>query len=362
MTTTIPRWRGFNVLDLFSTSVRWKEFFPMDEGRFSEDDFVMIKELGFNFVRVPMSYFYLGTGPYARTPDPKRLGLLDQAVDLGQKYGIHVMPGFHRAPGYCVTSASQFDTPEKGNLFTDDEELADFVTWWRTLAERYADVPREALSFNLVNEPVNIDDATFERTFLPAIEAIEAVSPDRLIQVEGSFQFDGATVSLVPAPSSIAHRDNVVNSVHLYHPLQLTHHECPWTDESGVVSSDLEAPRWPYQATLKRGAQRELAGDDAKRWDKEALRGLLQPYLDLSVAGYKVHVGEMGAYTGVRHDVYLAYAKDVVSLLDEYGLGYALWNFRGPFGVVDTGRTDAEAEDFHGHQLDRTLADIMLGS
>ncbi|WP_432825997.1 glycoside hydrolase family 5 protein [Dactylosporangium sp. CA-092794] len=360
MSTAIPRWRGFNIVDLFSTSVRWKEFFPMDDGVVAEEDFVMIKELGFNFVRIPMSYLFFGTGAYGRTPDPERLVLLDRVVEFGQKYGIHVMPGFHRAPGYCVTAGSQFDFPEKGNLFADDEELRDFITWWRTLAERYAGVPRDALSFNLVNEPMNVDDATFVRTFTPVIEAIEAVSPHRLIQVEGSFVWNGSSITLQPAPASIATRENVVNSVHLYHPMTLTHYECPWTE--GMVSADLEPPTWPYQPAVKPGVERVLTGDDAKRWDKEALRELLKGYLDLSTAGYKVHVGEMGAYSKVAHEVYLAYAKDVVSLLDEYGLGYAMWNFRGPFGVVDTGRTDAAAEEFHGHQLDRALADVLRGN
>lgn len=376
MSTPIPRWRGFNITDLFSTSSRWKEFFPIDDGHVAEQDFEMIRELGFNFVRIPMSYFFFGKGAYARTPDPDRLVLLDRAVELGQKYGIHVMPGFHRAPGYCVTAGSQFDTPEKGNLFGEGEDLQDFLVWWRTLAERYADVPREDLSFNLVNEPFNIPDDLFERTFTPVIEAIEKISPQRLIQVEGSFAIEGAgsgvvdlndpgemsgtTIALRPAPASIATRDNVVNSVHLYHPFALTHYECPWAES--LVSDEFEPPTWPYQATLKPGVDRKLTGEDAKRWDKEALRDLLKGYLDLSAAGYKVHVGEMGAYSKVAHDVYLDYARDVVSLLDQYGLGFAMWNFRGPFGVMDTGRTDAPAEEFHGHQLDRELADVLLGA
>lgn len=362
MATPIPRWRGFNIVDLFSTSVRWKEFFPMADGLIAEEDFIMIKELGFNFVRIPMSYLFFGTGAHGRTPDPARLGLLDRAVEFGQTHGIHVMPAFHRAPGYCVTAGSPFDFPEKGNLFTDDEELHDFTLWWRTLAERYADVGSEALSFDLLNEPFNVDDATFERTFLPSIEAIEQVSPQRLIHVEGSYMVDFATMSatLQPAPASISTRDNVVNSVHLYHPFTLTHYECPWAEE--LVSSDLEPPTWPYQPTLKAGVDRVLSDSEAMRWDKEALRAELKPYLDLADAGHKVHVGEMGAYSKIPHGAYLDYTRDVVSLLNEYGIGYAMWNFRGPFGVVDTGRTDAPSEPFHGHQLDRGLVDVLRGA
>jgi endoglucanase len=354
-TSPIPRWRGFNIVDLFSTSVRWKEFFPMDDGLVAEEDFVMIRELGFDFVRIPMSYLFFGTGPFGRTPDPERLWLIDRVVEFGRKHGVHVMLAFHRAPGYCVTAESQFDFPEKGSLFENDDDLRDFTTWWATLAERYRDVPREALSFNLVNEPMNLDPAGFERTFVPVIEAIEAVTPERLIHVEGTFVWGADTIRVQPAPDSIATRPNVVNSVHLYHPVGLTHYDCPWLPSP----LDLQPPTWPYEAKLLPGVERELTGDDAKVWDREALRELLQPYLRLVEQGHAVHVGEMGSYSKVPHDVYLAYLKDVVGLLGEYGLGYAMWNFRGPFGVVDTGRDDVAYEEFHGHRLDRALVDVL---
>jgi endoglucanase len=355
--TTIPLWRGFNVLDLFSTSVRWKEHFPMDDGVFQEDDFAMIQELGFNFARIPMSYMYCGKGPYARTPDPDRLGLIDRAVELGQRYGVHIMLAFHRAPGYCVTQASQFDTPEKGSLFTEDEDREDFVTWWRTLAERYADVAPQALSFDLVNEPIEIPLEAVERTFLPAIEAITAVNPERLIQVEGPYYMRKGPES-IPVAREIATLPNVVNSVHLYSPIGLTHYHCPWAGEALQYAGT--PPAWPYQAPPE--LLSELNPDGAGVWDREALRTLLKPYLDLAAEGYPVHVGEMGSYSGAPHDVYLAYFADVVGLLAEYGIGWAMWNFRGPFGILDNGRADAEYADFHGHKLDAKLLEVLKGN
>ena len=45
--TTLPRWRGFNLLGLFSRG---------GSGEWEEDDFRWIAELGFDFVRLPMSY------------------------------------------------------------------------------------------------------------------------------------------------------------------------------------------------------------------------------------------------------------------------------------------------------------------
>jgi hypothetical protein len=49
----------------------------------------------------------------------------------------------------------------------------------------------------------------------------------------------------------------------------------------------------------------------------------------------------------------------VLSVLTEHEIGYALWNFRGDFGIMDSGRKDIEYEDWYGHQLDRKLLELL---
>jgi len=57
--------------------------------------------------------------------------------------------------------------------------------------------------------------------------------------------------------------------------------------------------------------------------------------------------------------VVLAWLRDILEILTGHGIGLALWNFRGPFGIIDSGRKDAAYEDFHGHKLDRKLLDLL---
>ncbi|MBC7316437.1 MAG: endoglucanase, partial [Chloroflexi bacterium] len=45
--TVLPRWRGFNLLEMFTTR---------STGDWQEDDFRWIAEWGFDFVRLPMCY------------------------------------------------------------------------------------------------------------------------------------------------------------------------------------------------------------------------------------------------------------------------------------------------------------------
>ena len=60
------------------------------------------------------------------------------------------------------------------------------------------------------------------------------------------------------------------------------------------------------------------------------------------------------------HPVALAWLEDALTVLNEYGIGWALWNLRGPFGVLDSGREDVEYEDLDGHKLDRAMLDVLL--
>jgi len=49
----------------------------------------------------------------------------------------------------------------------------------------------------------------------------------------------------------------------------------------------------------------------------------------------------------------------VLELYQQAGFGWALWNFRGPFGILDSGRKDVAYEDFRGHKLDRKMLDLL---
>ena len=60
------------------------------------------------------------------------------------------------------------------------------------------------------------------------------------------------------------------------------------------------------------------------------------------------------------HALVLVWMEDYLRLWKERNLGWALWNFRGSFGVLDSGREDVEYEPFHGHQLDRKMLDLLL--
>jgi endoglucanase len=105
----LPRWRGFNLLYLFQARVQ------KGTVEVPEDDFVMIRDLGFDFVRIPMDYWFWIDPVWKKTGKPAAEDMLkvdeaglapvDRIVELGRKHGLHVSLNLHRAPGYCINGA-----------------------------------------------------------------------------------------------------------------------------------------------------------------------------------------------------------------------------------------------------------------
>jgi endoglucanase len=94
MKESLPLWYGFNILEKFQA-----EDLNLP---FNELDFKRASQWGFNFFRLPMDYrcWIIDRDPYKI--NEKVLSEIDEAVALGEKYGIHLNLCFHRAPGYSV--------------------------------------------------------------------------------------------------------------------------------------------------------------------------------------------------------------------------------------------------------------------
>lgn len=324
---TAPRWRGFNLLNYFTT---------YHAEPFREEEFRWISQWGFNFVRIPLSYWcWSEAGKYYEMRE-EVLQDLDRCVRWGRKYHIHVCLNLHRAPGYCVNPPAE---PE--NLFRDESALEGCAYQWQTLARRYAREGNKYLSFNLLNEVANVDDATYERVARRLIDAIRQVSPHRLIMVDG---LDWGNRPLL----RIAELDNIIQCGRGYQPTIVSHYEASW------VYGDKPMPITPQQLTWPLDM-------DGEHYDKEWLRRLLHHAWDpmLKEGRQPLFIGEFGAHNRTPHATTLAWLRDQLDVFQEMGLGWTLWNLRGSFGILDSGRDDVEYDDFHGHKLDTKMLDLL---
>jgi len=94
----LPRWRGFNLTHFFT---KWSDQKPQ------EDYFRWMRDWGFDFIRLPMSYeTWTEPGDWYKIKEAT-LEKIDHVVDWGRRYGIHVSLNFHRGPGYCVNPPAE---------------------------------------------------------------------------------------------------------------------------------------------------------------------------------------------------------------------------------------------------------------
>ncbi len=95
--------------------------------------------------------------------------------------------------------------------------------------------------------------------------------------------------------------------------------------------------------------------------DREWLwRETIQPWLALRDRGVGILVGEWGCHNRTPHAVTLAWMRDCLINYQRAGLGWALWNFGGNFGPLDSGRTDVSYEPWDGRGVDRRMLDLLV--
>ncbi|TCD01186.1 glycoside hydrolase family 5 protein [Pedobacter psychroterrae] len=316
----LPKWRGFNLLEKFNSDVNQP---------FKEWDFKKMAEWGFDFARLPMSYHCWSKPDDWMKMDEAVLKEIDQAVAYGAKYKIHVNLNLHRIPGYCVNAPA-----EPLNLWKDEKALEAAVYHWQQFAKRYKGISSSKLSFDLINEPSQVEEPDYVRVVTRIIQAIRKEDPSRLIVIDG--------LQYGTKPVFGAAGLNVGQSTRGYGPMQVSHYKASW------VKTDWAVPTWP------------LFPDTNDRWDKARLKkDIFDAWKKLADQGVGVHVGEWGAYQHTPHDVSLAWMKDNLEIFKENGWGWSLWNFRGSFGILDSERKDVDYEEYEGHKLDRKMLNLL---
>jgi endoglucanase len=342
----LPKWKGFNVLDFFSPS-------PARSPRpTTEDHLLWMRDWGFDFVRIPMAYPHYLDFDRSRDIQPDEVYKIDepkvQEVDrlvaLINKHGMHANLNLHRAPGYCINAGFH----EPYNLWKDAAALDAFCFHWNFWAHRYRSISKDKVSFDLLNEPamrLDMNDQHSPSTAVPgdvyrkvagaATAAIRKENPERLVIADGN---QGGSF-VVPELVGL----NIAQSCRGYFPHAISHYKAPWANKD---PEHLPEPKWPGQV----GNQ---------YLSREMLVNYYAPWIKLAGQGVGVHCGECGCWNKTPHDVFIAWFTDVLDILSANGIGFALWNFLGDFGVLDSGRADVAYADWHGHKLDKQLLELL---
>ena len=325
------RWRGVNLLGMFRCRYKGLANDPRVDGHFVEWEFKALREWGFNFARLPLDYRALTTGDDWYNLAEDKMRFLDEAVDWGRQYGIHVQLCFHRIPGYCI-----LDQSEAFPLGTSPVAQDAACRMWAVFARRWKDVPNEELSFNLFNEPTR---HTAGKNYLPLVKmliaAIRKEDPKRYIMVDGDSCASKPLPELYSMPA-------VGQAFRGYTPHAITHFGADFI--AGIPQTP---PTWPLAPGYVKGHVAQTPEETVEKY---------QSAID---AGEYCMVGEFGCRNKTPHTVTLAWMEHCLKLWKSKNLGWALWNLRGHNGFLDSGRTDVAYEDFNGHKLDRKMLELL---
>ena len=292
---------------------------------------------GFNFVRIPLDYrFWTKDFDYFH-PDESMFRYLDQYLEACRSRGIHLSLNLHRAPGYCTNR----NDLERHNLWRDLIAQNAFVFLWETFACRYQHISSEFLSFDLVNEPPSPGQYGMTRENHAAlirrtVTAIRTVDSQREMVIDGL----GGGYLAIPELADLG----LIHSGRGYHPMPVSHHKASWW----TGHSKAPAPRYP--GLIWQG----------RFWNRSALRGSYKPWRAAEKRGALIHIGEFGCFKHTPNEVAMRWLADLLDVFQEFRWGYAMWQFQGPFGIIEHGRPGAKMESVAGYQVDRALLELML--
>lgn len=296
-----------------------------------------MKSCGLDFARFAADYrFWTKDHKYCEI-DAEIYHVLEEYLEECSKRGIHMSFNMHRVPGYCINRPEI----EKHNLWTDREAYDGFVYQWKTFAEHFKGTDSRYLSFDLMNEPPDIGQYGLSREYhekliRDTVAAIREADPEREIVI------DGLGGGNIPLPE-LADLD-LIQSGRGYQPMIITHYDAPWCpDTRGQSFQD-------YPGT-------EYGG---KKWNIDTLRGHFSHWKALEKLNVKVHIGEFGCYNSVPNKTALRWFRDLFTVFKENKWGYALWNFKGPFGIASHERPGTEYTDMDGLEIDKELLDMFL--
>ena len=342
----LPKWKGFNLTD-FNTPD------PSNNRRITtEDHLKWMRDWGFDFIRLPISYpYYLKFDRSKKiTPeevyqiDDASVGKVDKLVQLAHKYNLHVCLNLHRAPGYCINAG--FNEPY--NLWKDDEAQKAFYFHWNYWSKKYKNVSHEKISFDLLNEPSMREDMNdqhsksgpvpgelYRKVAKTAAEAIHKENEHHLVIADGNNVGNQPIIEI---------RDlDIGQSCRGYYPHLISHYKAPWANKD---PEHMIVPEYPGQV-----------GD--QYLSRQMLEEYYKPWIELKNKGVGVHCGECGCWNKTPHDVFLAWFGDVLNILTTNEIGFALWEFIGDFGILNSGRADVEYQDWYGYKLDKKLLALL---
>jgi aryl-phospho-beta-D-glucosidase BglC (GH1 family) len=317
---------GINASQWFSQSA--SDYSAARTDRYTDaQDIALMAKLGFDNVRLSIDPTPLEARPQGSDGlNAEFVARLDRAVDAMLANGLAVTIDLHP------------EEPFKQQLRTGNEGVDRATMLWRKLAGHFAARDPEKVFFEIMNEPEVSDPYRWAGIQARLAAAIREVAPRHTIIATGPNYSDIQDL-LTQHPLADG---NVIYNFHFYDPHEFTHQGAGWGSPWWSYTHGI-----PYPAT--EASMPELlkqVPDPANRfalenywldhWDSHHIRLLMDeaaawghannvPLICNEFGVYREHADEQSRMNWIR---------DVRTALEQDGIGWAMWDYRGGFGVV----------------------------
>ena len=272
-----------------------------------EKDFALIKEYGFDHVRIPIDYNVIQNND--GTIKEEGLKKIDGALELSSRYGLKTVLDLHKTQGFS------FDRGEHESGFFENTKYQEyFYAVWETFARRWGS-SYETVAFELLNEVT-------EEGYLPKWKEIarECVKRIRVyatsvIVLLGSYNWNSAkTVQFLDPP----YDSNVIYNFHFYEPHAFTHQGAYWEAPIRDISV-----RVPYDES-----------GCSEKYVEEFIRSALEKAKEENT---ELYCGEYGVIDVVPTKDAIKWFRDVNKVFEKYGIARSLWSYKEmDFGLADS--------------------------
>lgn len=341
--------RGVNLSHWLSQDFGWQP----RQTWITENDFRFIARCGFDHVRLPIDEKELWLEDGSR--NEAAFALLQKALGWARANRLRVIVDLH------TVRAHHFNAVNEGGhntLFTDPRAQERFLDLWRQLSKQLRDQPVSEVAYEIMNEPVADNPEDWNKLVAAAHAEIRRHEPNRVLVIGSNLWQLPHTLPLLKVPAGDR---NIILSTHSYAPFLLTHYTASWTPlkaYAGPVSypGPVVPPKIHAELMAQYGSHGDLIATAKDNWGPARFAQEFAPAIARArELGLQLYCGEFGCLPTVPRADRLAYYRDFVATLEQNGMAWANWEYKGDFGIFE----------WHGEKVlagapDVELIDILL--
>lgn len=182
-----------SIKEVYGANIQNSFFERFYDNFVQEEDFIFLKNIGVNFLRVPFNYRMFLKDNDATSFNYGGFKHFDRLMALATKYEIFIMLDLHSTMG-SQNPDWHSDNTNGVPLFWEYDIFRDKMTeLWKKIAKRYANEPF-LFGYDLINEPAMASWNILNTFYNNTIQAIRTVDKNHIIVLEGdnfSMDFSG---------------------------------------------------------------------------------------------------------------------------------------------------------------------------